>query len=157
MIAINDYRQFIAELVTAASHRSGVSVGHVRLAVTESQLVTLLKDLQGIIVCGNIPVFDISHHSDHWVSAGECLLMVLQKMPRDLQGSDEEYLAYAHLQLLMSYILRLITGDDFQKFCDHGNLDTSRPFRIEWEYNSYGGFNGLSVTFRLTDINGSAL
>ena len=157
MIAINDYRQFVSELAAAASRLSDVKVDHVRLAVTETQLVTLLKDKAGVIVCGNIPASDLSYPTGYWLSAGESLLMVLEKMPRDRQGQDAEFDAYARLQRLMAALLGLLTGEDMQEFCDQGELDRSQPVRVEWEFNSYGGFNGLSATFRLKDRNGSGL
>lgn len=156
MIAINDYRQFIAELAAAASQKSGVAYSKIRLAVTETQLINLLKDQQGIVIAGNIPGSEIKNNGYYW-SENECLLMVLEKMPEDYQGTDHEYERYGELQQLMAAIVRLLTGEDFQQFCDKGELDTSRPVVIEWEFNTYGGFNGMSVTFRLKDRNGTGL
>ena len=151
MIPIQDYRQFVAELVAKASKLSGVQVNKTRLAVTESQLVTLLKDQAGVIVCGNIPGMDLSYPASYWHSDGECLIEVLERMPDDYQGTDREYEEYARLQRLMMQIVRLLIGEDFQEFCDKGEVDYSRPLTVEWEYNQYGGFNGLSLTFRLKD------
>ena len=101
MIAINDYRQFFAELVAAASRESGVEVSKTRLAVTETQLINLLKDQKGVVVAGNIPGFDITYGSC-WLSRGECIVYVLEKMPGDYQGTDREYERYADLQRLMA-------------------------------------------------------
>lgn len=151
MIPIRNYQQFIAELTAKASVLSGVAVEKIRLAVTESQLVTLLKDQSGVIVCGNIPGMELSYPTGFWLSEGECLLMVLERMPDDLQGTQSETDEYARLQQLMQQIVRLLIGEDFQEFCDKGEVDFSRPLTVEWEYNQYGGFNGLSVTFRLKD------
>lgn len=150
MIPIKDYQQFVAELVAKASELCDVGVDKVRLAVTESQLVTLLKDQPGVIVAGNIPGMELSYHTC-WLSEGECLLMVLERMPDDLQGTQSETNEYARLQRLMNQIVRLLTGEDFHEFCDKGEVDFSRPLSVEWEYNQYGGFNGLSVSFRLKD------
>lgn len=149
MIPINDYRQFVAELAARASQLSGVAVDHVRLAVTESQLISLLKDLPGIIVCGNIPGAEITT-TQYWRTEHQCLLMVLQKMPTDWQGTEQENSALASMQQLMEQMVRLIAGDDFQQeLCDRAQLDTSAHMNIEWEYNQYGGLHGLSVAFRL--------
>ena len=156
MIAINDYRQFIAELTAAAQQRAGVTVDKIRLAVTESQLVSLLKDQAGIVVAGNIPGFEISNNG-FFLSTGESILYVLEKTPDDRQGTDWEYGEYARMQQLMGAIVRLLTGEDFQEFCDKGEVDFSRPIVVEWEYNTFGGFNGLSVSFRLKDRNGTGL
>lgn len=152
MIPINDYRQFIAELINYAKQKAEITDDiTIRLAVTESQLINLLKDLNGIVVAGNIPGADLSK-SSYFQSEGECLLMVLEKMPEDEQGLESENDRFATLQRLMVEIVRLLTNQDgFDRFCDKGEVDYNRPLHIEWEYNTYGGFNGLSVTFRLKD------
>ena len=151
MIPLKDYQQFVAELVAKASELCEVRVDKIRLAVSESQLVTLLKDQPGVIVAGNIPGMELSHPVSFWLSEGECLLAVLERMPDDYQGTWREYEEYARLQRLMDQIVRLLIGEDFQEFCDKGEVDFSRPLNVEWEYNQYGGMNGLSVTFRLKD------
>ena len=152
MIPINDYRQFVSELVNSAKTAAKVDDDiTIRLAVTETQLVNLLKDKAGIVVAGNIPGAEISK-SSWFQSEGECLLMVLEKMPEDYQGTESEFESYSKLQQLMIEIVRLLTNyDGFDNFCDKGEVDYSRPLVVEWEYNTYGGFNGLSVTFKLKD------
>lgn len=151
MIPIKDYQQFVAELVAKASELCEVRVDKIRLAVSESQLVTLLKDQAGIVVAGNIPGMELSYPASFWLSEGECLLAVLERMPDDYQGTSHETDEYARLQRLMNQIVRLLIGEDFQEFCDKGEVDFTRPLNVEWEYNQYGGFNGLSVSFRLKD------
>ena len=153
MIQINDYRQFVAELINYARQETGIEDDiSIRLAVTESQLVNLLKDQQGIVVAGNIPGAEVSNGSGWLRSDGECLLMVLEKMREDMQGTEAEFGRYAVMQSMMAAIVRLLTNaDGFDRFCDKGQIDYSRPLVVEWEYNTYGGFNGLSVTFRLKD------
>jgi hypothetical protein len=148
MIPINDYRQFIAELVAAAAQQCCEPQPHIRLAVTESQLINMLKDMPGIVVAGNIPGTELQRNG-YWKSSGECLLAVLEKMPADMQGTECEYQEYERMQHLMVAIVRLLTGEDFQQFCDRGEIDPSRPLQVEWEYNQYGGFNGLSVSWRI--------
>lgn len=152
MIPINDYRQFVSELVNSAKTKAEIDDDiTIRLAVTETQLVNLLKDKAGIVVAGNIPGAEISK-SSWFQSEGECLLMVLEKMPEDYQGTESEFESYSKLQQLMIEIVRLLTNyDSFDNFCDKGEVDYSRPLMVEWEYNTYGGFNGLSVTFKLKD------
>jgi hypothetical protein len=78
--------------------------------------------------------------------------MVLEKMPEDRQGTEAEFESYAKLQQLMIEIVRLLVNySGFGSLCDKGEVDYSRPLVVEWEYNTYGGFNGLSVTFKLKD------
>lgn len=153
MIPINDYRQFVAELINYAKQETGIEDDiSIRLAVTESQLVNLLKDQQGIVVAGNIPGAEVSNGSGFFQSDGECILYVLEKMSEDRQGTEREFERYGLQQRLMAAIVRLLTNaDGFDRFCDKGRINYSRPLVVEWEYNTYGGFNGLSVTFRLKD------
>lgn len=153
MIPINYYREFVAELVNYAKQAAQLNEDvTIRLAVTEQQLINLLKDQGGIVVAGNIPGADITQTNSWFQSDGECLLLVLEKMPEDYQGMEQEFERYAVLQRLMTEIVRILTNaDGFDRFCDKGKMDYSRPLVVEWEYNTYGGFNGLSVTFRLKD------
>lgn len=152
MIPINNYRQFVSELVNSAKKEAKIDDDiAIRLAVTESQLVNLVKDKAGIVVAGNIPGAEISK-SSWFQSEGECLIMVLEKMPEDRQGTEAEFESYAKLQQLMIEIVRLLINySGFGSLCDKGEVDYSRPLVVEWEYNTYGGFNGLSVTFKLKD------
>ena len=155
MIAINNYRQFIAELIASAAEACGTDTPKIRLAVTESQLTNLLKDMRDIVVAGNIPGGQLTNNG-YWMSSGECLLMILEKWPSDKQGTEWEYDRFALIQRLAAAIIRLLAGEDFQQFCDQGELDRSQGINVEWEYN-YGGFNGISITFRLKDNNGTSL
>jgi len=152
MIPINDYRQFVSELINSAKTEAKIDDDiAIRLAVTETQLVNLVKDKAGIVVAGNIPGAKISK-SSWFQSEGECLIMVLEKMPEDRQGTEAEFESYAKLQQLMIEIVRLLINySGFGSLCDKGEVDYSRPLVVEWEYNTYGGFNGLSVTFKLKD------
>lgn len=152
MIPINDYRQFVSELVNSAKTEAKIDDDiTIRLAVRETQLVNLLKDKAGIVVAGNIPGAEISK-SSWFQSEGECLIMVLEKMPEDRQGTEAEFESYAKLQQLMIEIVRLLINySGFGSLCDKGEVDYSRSLVVEWEYNTYGGFNGLSVTFKLKD------
>ena len=153
MIPINDYRQFVAELINYACQAAGIEESTtIRLAVTDTQLINLLKDLRGIVIGGNIPGAEVSNGSGWFQSDGECILYVLEKMPEDYQGTEREFERYALLQRLMIEIVRLlINADGFDRFCDKGQMEYSRPITVEWEYNTFGGFNGLSVSFRLKD------
>lgn len=152
MIPISKYQQFIAELVNVAKQRAEITESHTtRLAVTETQLINLLKDQRGIVIAGKIPDAEISKNS-YVISRSECLLMVLEKMPEDEQGLQRETDRLARLQRLMDEIVKILMNyDGFDRFCDLGEVDRGREVRVEWEYNTYGGFNGMSVVFWLRD------
>ena len=55
MIPIESYRQFIVELINHAKQAAGMEdKTAIRLAVTEPQLINLLKDQAGIVIAGNV-------------------------------------------------------------------------------------------------------
>lgn len=164
MIALNDYRAMIAQLRTLATAElrrrypeefTGERViDHVVLAIDDAHLVNLLKDKQGVILCGNIPGFELQQYGG-MLSTSNCVLFLVEKMSKDLQGSDREFGRYQHLQLIMTEIIRQIDGDYLQQTMCALGLQRIADLNIEWEYNIFGGFNGLSLGFRLRDDRGT--
>lgn len=125
-------------------------------AVEENQLVTLLKDKQGIILCGNIPGSRLVATSPV-TSEGDCVLFILEKSPKDRQGTDWEFQRYAIMQQLMSKLCEILMGQDaFQMLCQSGTMKVD-TLEVGPEYNIYGGFNGWSVAFKLPDGKGTGL
>lgn len=166
MIAINDYRAMIAQLrnlATAELRRKypdefkvEQAIDHVVLAIDDAHLVNLLKDKKGIILCGNIPGFELQRYGG-MLSTSNCVLFLVEKMSKDHQGSDNEFRRYQHLQLIMTELIRQIDGDYLQQtMCDLG-LQRLADLNIEWEYNIFGGFNGISLGFRLRDDHGTEI
>lgn len=165
MIEINLYRQFMVELAhKVAKSRNEeyttpekpVNFSSVIAAVEENQLVTLLKDKQGIILCGNIPGSRLIA-TNPVSSEGDCVLFILEKSPKDRQGTEEEFKRYAIMQQLMSKLCEILMGQDaFQMLCQSGTMKVS-TLEVGPEYNIYGGFNGWSVAFKLPDGKGTSL
>lgn len=133
-----------------------VQFSSVVAAVEENQLVTLLKDKDGIILCGNIPGSTLIAGMPV-KSEGRCVLFVIEKSSKDRQGTDYEFARYAVMQQLMSKICKLLLGDDtYQMLCQSGTMTVS-TLEVGPEYNIYGGFNGWSVAFKLPDGKGVEL
>lgn len=164
MIEINLYRQFMVELAHRVAKARNedystckpVAFSAVIAAVEENQLVTLLKDKQGIILCGNVPGARLIKGSPVQ-SEGMCVLFILEKSPKDRQGTDAEFMRYAIMQQLMSKLCEILLGADaFQMLCQSGAMSVE-TLDVAPEYNIYGGFNGWSVSFRLPDGKGALL
>jgi hypothetical protein len=164
MIEINLYRQFMVELANRVQvarnneypEAEPVQFAAVVAAVEENQLVTLLGDRQGIILCGNIPGARLVAGSPVW-SEGTCVLFILEKSPKDRQGTDWEFGRYAVMQQLMSELCKILLGQDaFQMLCQSGTMRVN-SLDVGPEYNIYGGFNGWSVSFKLPDGKGAGL
>ncbi len=164
MIEVNLYRQFMVELshkVVEAYHGEqdadrNLTMSGVVAAMNEGQLITLLKDRSGILLCGNVPGAELTRKS-YIESEAQCILYILEKSPKDRQGTDWEFGRFAVLQHLMSKLCEILLGADaFSMLCESGKM-TVDSLNVEPEYNIYGGFNGWSVTFRLPDGKGASI
>lgn len=164
MIEVNLYRQFMAELATKVAKafndefhpQPDISFAKVVPAMNEGQLITLLKDLSGILLCGNVPGAELTKGT-YVESEAQCILYILEKSPKDRQGTDWEFDRFAVTQHLMSKLCEILLGRDaFTMLCESGQMAVGH-LNVEPEYNIYGGFNGWSVTFKLPDGKGAAL
>lgn len=133
-----------------------ISFAKVVPAMNEGQLITLLKDLSGILLCGNVPGAELTKGT-YVESEAQCILYILEKSPKDRQGTDWEFDRFAVTQHLMSKLCEILLGRDaFTMLCESGQMAVGH-LNVEPEYNIYGGFNGWSVTFKLPDGKGAAL
>lgn len=164
MIEVNLYRQFMAELASKVAKafndefhpQPDISFAKVVPAMNEGQLITLLKDLSGILLCGNVPGAELTKGT-YVESEAQCILYILEKSPKDRQGTDWEFDRFAVTQHLMSKLCEILLGRDaFTMLCESGQMAVGH-LNVEPEYNIYGGFNGWSVTFKLPDGKGAAL
>lgn len=165
MIEVNLYREFLSELATRTARslneenqllQHPVCFSNVVAAMNEGHLITLLKDLDGILLCGNVPGAHLQRGS-YVESQAECIIYILEKSPKDRQGTPWEFDRYALMQHLMSHLCSILMGKDaFHMLCESGAM-TVDELNVEPEYNVYGGFNGWSVTFTLPDGKGTAL
>lgn len=164
MIEVNLYRQFMAELASKVAKafndefhpQPDISFAKVVPAMNEGQLITLLKDLSGILLCGNVPGAELTKGT-YVESEAQCILYILEKSPKDRQGTDWEFDRFAVTQHLMSKLCEILLGRDaFTMLCESGQMAVGH-LNVEPEYNIYGGFNGWSVTFKLPDGKGASL
>ncbi len=115
----------------------------------EEHLVKKLGDREGVQLCSNYPSCDTTvENSDRWGSDNQCLFFVLEKVSPGSQTDGDELEHYAKLQKIMELVKKVLMGDNFS--CDY-SFDIPHQIRTEWEYNTYGGFNGLSIGFNLKD------
>ena len=164
MIEVNLYRQFMVELAhkvadafnDAFHPQPELEFSKVVAAMNEGQLITLLKDLSGILLCGNVPGAELTKGT-YIESEAQCILYILEKSPKDRQGNDWEFDRFAVTQHLMSKLCEILMGRDaFTMLCESGQMSVDH-LNVEPEYNIYGGFNGWSVTFKLPDGKGASL
>ena len=165
MIEVNLYREFMVELAarTAQAFNDAhpelplVRFSEVVAAMEEGQLVTLLKDRSGLVFCGGVPGADLRRSGGVVSSEANCVLFILEKSPKDYQGTDTEFQRYAVMQHLMSALCEILMGEDaYAMLCQSGKMRVEE-LTVEPEYNIYGGFNGWSVGFRLPDGKGASI
>lgn len=164
MIEVNLYREFMAELAAKVAQAFNaeftptpdISFAKVVPAMNEGQLITLLKDQAGIVLCGNVPGAELTKGT-FIESEAQCILYILEKSTKDRQGSGWEFDRFAVMQHLMSKLCEILMGQDaFMMLCESGQMKVDH-LNVEPEYNIYGGFNGWSVTFKLPDGKGTSL
>lgn len=150
MINIRRYREWLMELkqdVNNACHTA--QINSVVLAVREGHMIRKLKDRRGIMLCANYPDAVVHGAADAFSTDNQMLLFLLEKVPSGQQSDEDELQHYAALQHLMNALkTELLDG---QLMCDD-SVRLRSDLTIEWEYDIFGGWNGLSVSFKLEDF-----
>lgn len=151
MIDIKIFREFIVELRTEVNAKADEGIDCIKMAATESGLIKKLKDHKGIILCSNFPDADKELvNGDNWKEVNHVLLFVLEKVPSGSQTDGDEFLHYGKLQSIMERVKGILENENF--LCGQ-HLRVGGRIRTEWEYNIYGGFNGLSLSFDLMNYD----
>ena len=150
MINIKRYREWLLELKEKLNRGSeDVKVDGVVLAVHEGHIIRKLRDRRGIWLCAKYPDATVNGGADTFSTDNQVLLFLLEKVPSGQHSDEEELAHYASLQTLMDSLkAELLDG---RLMCDDSVRLTS-SLTIEWEYDIFGGWNGLSVSFKLEDF-----
>jgi len=145
----------MAELKVRVNAMGVEQIDNVIISMQEEQLIKKLKDKGGIILAANVPGAEedktISYRGE-----GDVIMFIIEKIPAGSQTDDAEFTAYAKYQTIMLRLMKLLFGDEegADNLICGANITAPEKLKIEWEYNIYGGYNGLSVSFKLTDNAG---
>lgn len=122
----------------------GETIEGVCLGVREGHIIKKLRDRQGIWLCAAYP--DFVHHSgeDAPYSQHGLLLYIVEKTPSGSHTDEQEILRYAVMQQLMQRLITEIEAGT--EGC--APLEARGAFNVEWEYDVFGGWNGLSVSLK---------
>lgn len=159
MIAIKSYKTFLDTLIESVnaaidaynSELPDVLVPHIAkyiITVNEAHAIKKLKDAAGVVLVARMYDADTKTDgtTDNYSELNHQLLYVIKKTTAsELTETAEldEYAKYQHItSLIKEYILE-------RKVCD---TRMDKPFHTEWEYNVFGGYNGLSISFDLKDF-----
>lgn len=149
MIDIVRFREMVMELRQKVNEKSDTPIAGVVMAVREGHMQKKLKDKEGIWLCANYPDGELSGESDSHKEKNNVLLFLLEKVPSGSDTDEEELLRYATIQRMMKILKEELLVMDF--VC--GELEADSGMLTEWEYDVFGGFNGLSVGLKLTDYD----
>ena len=132
MINIKRYREWLLELKEKLNRGSeDIKVDGVVLAVHEGHLIRKLRDRRGIWLCAKYPDATVKGGADAFSTDNQVLLFLLEKVPSGQHSDEDELTHYA--------------------MCDD-SVRLTTNLTIEWEYDIFGGWNGLSVSFKLEDF-----
>ena len=154
MINILRFQEWLLELKEAVNRSAGTSehperIGSVALAVNEGHLVRKLADRRGIVLCGRYPDSTFTGNGDIPSSENDVVLFLLEKVPSGRMTHETELLHYAALQRLMLTLRRHLLEDPL--FC-RSAARLASDISMEWEYDIFGGWNGLSAGFKLENF-----
>lgn len=147
MIQIQRYREFLIELTAEVNKVSETPIDGVMIAVNEAHMVKKLRDAQGVWLCANYPDADLSGDYDSSEEKNKVLLFVLEKVPSGQHCDADELLHYAKMQQLTEIVKDKLLQSGFACL----ELGAKDGMRTEWEYDIFGGFNGLSIGLNLTN------
>lgn len=149
MINIQRYREMLVELKERVNAESEARIDGVAVAVSEKHLVKKLKDSTGLMLCANYPDAVSQGSRDNYREQNSLLLFLIEKVPSGQETDEEELLHYARIQQVMQLLKDKFREMDF--FC--GEVDGAESMTMEWEYDVFGGWNGMSIGLNLADYD----
>lgn len=131
----------------------GRVIDHIILSPTESHIVKKLKDRKGMCLAVKMADADTKIESeDNYSEDNHQLFFLLEKCnPGDFTDQTERE-HYQKMQYVMRLVKEYLKSIGFNGINCGGEETLSKPFHTEWEYQTYGGFNGLSISFDLQDF-----
>ena len=148
MIPISRFREWCIELMNEVN-AGKIRIEHLIMGVEEGHIVKKLKDKRGVCLCVNYPDATGSGDDDNEKDVQPVYFFVVEKVSPGSQTDDAEMLHYGKLQditiFLRSTVRNFASGN-----CLGVEIDLND--KIEWEYQIFGGFNGLSLGIKITDV-----
>lgn len=149
MIDIKRFREWLVELKENINRQAeDIQIEGIALAVREGHIIRKLRDRRGVILCAKYPDATTKGDGDNFCSDNDIVLFLLEKVPSGQQSDEDELAHYASLQQLMLALRDILMDSPF--VCDN-EMQVTSDLTIEWEYDIFGGWNGLSIGLKLQD------
>ncbi len=149
MIPILRFREWCIELINEVNADTQL-IDHLVMGVKEEHIIKKLRDKSGVCLCVNYPDASGSGEEDNVTDDHTVYFFVVQKINPGTHTEDEEMKHYDAMQFTMSQ-LRSAVRASAQQNCI--GVQVSPSDKVEWEYQIFGGFNGLSLGAKITDIS----
>jgi len=131
----------------------GRGINHILLSPTESHIIKKLSDRKGICLAVKMADSDSNIGSvDNYSEQNHQLFFILEKCgPGDFTDQTERE-HYAKMQYITRLVKEYLLNHGLNGIDCGGDETLSKPFHTEWEYQIYGGFNGLSISCDIEDF-----
>lgn len=141
MIGIKTFREYISEMVHYTNQELELKIDHVVLAVNESHMTKKLQAKSGVCLCVSFPDAQATGQQDNPSDQQQTFLFICQRISPGQMSEEEEILRYNDLQGIM-HSLRDVIREYGSECVD---IIPEESYKIEWEYQIFGGMNGLSM------------
>lgn len=148
MINISRFREYMIERVAEVNALSEHRIAHLFLGVREEHLVKKLRDSSGICLCVSYPDAESTGSDDCPRDTQKSYLFLCAKVAPGALDDEQELLSYRDLQQVM-----LLLRNRLRDSSECININPEESFRIEWEYQIFGGFNGLSMSLTFNNYD----
>lgn len=149
MINILQFRELCIELQHKVNDICDDKIDYVAMAVREEHIVKRLQNKKGIVMCVSYPDAQSSGTEDNYTDTQQVFFFIVQRLAPGQLDDETEIATYATLQDIMLNLREVIR----EYYSECMDIIPEESYKIEWEYQIFGGVNGLSmgVTFQNND------
>lgn len=149
MIDIKAFREYISELVYETNQELENKIEHIVLSVNESHMTKKLQNKSGVCLCVSYPDAQAVGQPDNAKDSQQAFIFVCQRVSPGQLDEEGELALYSELQHIM------LVFRDFLRGAENDCVDIipEESYKIEWEYQIFGGLNGLSMGLKFTNYD----
>lgn len=149
MIDIKAFREYISELVYKTNQELENKIEHIVLSVNESHMTKKLQNKSGVCLCVSYPDAQAVGVSDNVKDSQQAFIFVCQRVSPGQLDEEGELALYCELQHIMLVFRDSLRGAE----SDCVDIIPEESYKIEWEYQIFGGLNGLSMGLKFTSYD----
>lgn len=149
MIDIKNFREYISELVYKTNKELENKIEHIVLSVNESHMTKKLQNKFGVCLCVSYPDAQAVGESDNVKDSQQAFIFVCQRVSPGQLDEEGELALYSELQHIMLVFRDFLRGAE----SDCVDIIPEESYKIEWEYQIFGGLNGLSMGLKFTSYD----